>query len=188
VATYICAYELVLAVSSLFITQLHRLHNYTAYAHARSWALLRGCAQRSFMHLWFPFVLLFTTFPSHAQNCPRLEGRFYCRGAKPFDLTVENQFSSRYTVYKMTDPTETNMIFADGQPHQTDVLFNKAQYVANCQGRYLQVESRSSDGVFRDQYYIDRAAFIRVRIDQKTNQVSVLSCAPTHGTWNLYPH
>ncbi len=140
------------------------------------------------MQLWFIVSLSLASLSVNAQNCPRLEGIFRCRAVPSFEVRVKNQFTSAYTIYEMTDATGVRTILTDGKPHEMKFSTGMGSYRAQCAGPHLAVEGQSPEGeAFTDQYYIDRAALVRLRIGKKSG-VSVLSCAPIEGTWNLYPH
>ncbi len=140
------------------------------------------------MQLWLTTTLfLLTSFAVHAQPCPRLEGTFRCRASQPFDIRIENGFQDGFANYTMTDPTETHNFVADGQTHEMNFRDGNGRYVARCQGNQLVIEAQSPRGeILRDHYYIERAALVRIRFSQKQKPSSI-SCAPTHGTWRLYP-
>lgn len=141
------------------------------------------------MQLWFTTLmfLILQSIGARADMCPRLEGTFHCRARQPFDIRVENNFQNGVAVYEMTDPTGTRNFLTDGRFHEMEFQNGKGQYRAICLEDHLMVEAHSPEGeILSDQYYIERSALVRIR--KSANQrPSALSCAPTHGTWNLYP-
>ena len=123
-----------------------------------------------------------------AEACPQLQGTFRCRTSEAFDLTItEGQADADYPSYTMSDPTGVRSFIVDGQTRELAFKQGKGEYRAHCEDNVLLVEVRSPEGeVFHDRYYIERAALVRVR--RGKDQASSLSCAPTQGTWRMYPH
>ena len=132
-------------------------------------------------------LLLSGVFCAHAESCPQLQGTFHCHSAEPFEVDVAEEMQDGYASYTLSDPTGVRTFLTDGQFHEMNFHDGKGVYKASCQANSLLIEARSPEGeALVDRYYIERAALVRVR--QSQNQASSLSCAPTHGTWRLYPH
>ena len=122
-----------------------------------------------------------------AQTCPRLEGRFECRGNPQFELGIRMDNQNGLTVYSFSDPVATQNIVPDGQLHEMQFSTGQGTYTASCLGTRLLTEAHSPTGVVNnDVYYIERAALVRVRASG--GRATSLSCRPIAGTWHLYPH
>lgn len=124
-----------------------------------------------------------------ADSCPQLQGTFRCRSATPFDLSISEELQSGYTIYKITDPTGARTVIVDGQLHEMNFSSGKGQYRARCERDSVLVEAHAPTGdILLDRYFIERAALVRIRLSGANQAPSSLSCAPTQGTWKLYPH
>jgi len=122
-----------------------------------------------------------------AQTCPRLEGRFECRGNPQFELGIRMDNQNGLTVYSFSDPVATQNIVPDGQLHEMQFSTGQGTYTASCLGTRLLIEAHSPTGaVNNDVYYIERAALVRVRASG--GRATSLSCRPIAGTWHFYPH
>ncbi len=125
-----------------------------------------------------------------AYSCQRLQGTFRCRSATPFDLSVSEELQNGYTVYKLTDPTGVRTVIVDGQLHEK-IRNGKGEYKARCERDSVLVEAHAPTGdTLLDRYYIERAALVRIRLSgaNQAQAPSSISCAPTQGTWKLFPH
>ncbi len=124
-----------------------------------------------------------------SESCPQLQGTFRCRSAPPFDLSIGQELQNGYTAYKITDPTGMRTVIVDGQLHEMNFSNGKGQYRARCERDSVSVEAHAPTGdILLDRYYIERAALVRLRMSGANQTPSSLSCAPTQGTWKLYPH
>lgn len=141
------------------------------------------------MYIMAIALLISSSITTYADSCPRLQGTFRCRSAEPFDLTVKEEVQNGTTVYILTDQTGVRTFATDGQFHEMGFRSGKGEYKAQCEGNSLLLEAHSAAGeVVVDRYYIERAALVRVRLNKTSQAASSLSCAPTQGTWKLYPH
>jgi len=140
------------------------------------------------MHRWLPTLLLMIFFRVHAESCPRLEGTFHCRSTPAFDISVQNGYKNELPTYTFTDPTGFRDIVADGAFHELKIQNGEGQYSARCENQRLLVEAHAPNGeIYHERYDIERAARVRIRLSQNQSP-AVLSCAPTRGTWETYPH
>lgn len=146
------------------------------------------------MYKWIMVALLMTattvSLAATADTCPQLEGTFFCRAAEPFSLSIKESVQGGFQVYSLSDPKGERSVVADGQLHEMNFAGGgKGQYRAYCDGHALFLEAHSPAGeVLLDRYYIERAGLVRVRLNKTKSSASSLSCAPTQGTWKLYPH
>lgn len=138
--------------------------------------------------LWLPSLLIFLAgVAAHADTCPILEGTFRCRTKPKFEISVQQENQNYLSVYTLIDPKTQHQIIPDGQFHPFELDNGEGQYRASCQRNRLIVELQDNQGrSVTDQYYIERAALVRLRFSH--NKATSLSCAPTRGTWRRYSH
>ncbi len=137
----------------------------------------------------FMTLVMTSKSASATDSCPRLQGTFHCRSATPFDLSINQELQNGNIVYKIADPTGVKDVIADGQLHEMNFRNGKGQYRARCERDSVLVEAHAPTGeILLDRYYIERSALVRIRLSGANQAPSSLSCAPTQGTWTLYPH
>jgi hypothetical protein len=142
------------------------------------------------VQLWLTLIFLINSLPAVAQTpaCPFLEGTFHCRGNPAFDIRVHTAPQGAFMAYIFEDPFDQRQFLTDGALHVMSFSDGKGEYRAACESSKLLVEVHAPDGeIFNESYYIQRAGLVRIRLS-KSRAPSVVSCAPTGGTWRYYPH